>query len=85
MSDNRYGTEEAVKKIGISFERLRYWERKGIVHPVYVTCGVRKFRRYSKEDIKRAQFVRILVDEENYSLEGAHRLLEQKENLLDIV
>jgi len=85
MSDDRFGTEQTVKMIGISFERLRYWERKGIVRPQYVQCGTRKFRRYSKEDIKRAKFVKILVDEEKYSLEGAHRLLEQKDGLMDIL
>ena len=82
-NDNRFGTVEAVKKIGISFERLRYWEQAGIVKPIYVQCGTRKFRRYSYEDIKRAQFVRELVDDEKYSLEGAVRKLKAKESLED--
>lgn len=76
-SDNKCGTVEAVKKIGISAERMRYWERAGIVRPQYVQCGTRKFRRYSKEDIKRGILVRKLVDDEKYSLEGAKRKLEK--------
>jgi len=73
--DGRFGTVESVKKIGISFERLRYWEQAGIVKPIYIKCGTRKFRRYSQEDIERALFVKKLVDDEKYSLEGAVRKL----------
>lgn len=77
--DNRFGTIEATKKIGISLERLRYWELRGIVKPKYVQCGKRKFRRYSQEDIHRAILVKSLVDEEKYSLEGAIRKLKKEE------
>ncbi len=80
-SDNRFGTIEAVQKIGVSYERLRYWEQAGIVRPIYVQCGTRKYRRYSQEDIKRAIFVKKLVDDEKYSLEGAVRKL--KANLIE--
>lgn len=76
INDNRFGTVEAVKKIGISPERLRYWERLGIVKPKYVPCGTRKFRRYSQKDIQRAILIKMLVDEEKYSLEGAIRKLK---------
>ncbi len=81
-NDNRFGTNDAKKKIGISFERLRYWENKGIVDPVYVECGTRRFRRYSKDDIQRAQFVKKLVDEDKYSLDGAISILERKNTLV---
>jgi len=80
--DNRFGTVEAVKQIGISSERLRYWERVDIVQPKYVKCGSRRFRRYSQEDIDRGIYVRILVDGEKYSLEGAKRKLEGENNML---
>jgi len=74
--DNRFGTVEVTQKIGISPERLRYWERLGIVNPKHVQCGTRKFRRYSQEDIHRAVLVRALVDDKRYTLEGAIRILE---------
>ena len=77
-NDGRFGTVEVVKKIGISFERLRYWEQAGIVKPIYVQCGTRKYRRYSQEDILRAIFVKDLVDDEKYSLEGAIMKLKAK-------
>jgi len=70
-NDNNFGSVEAARKIGVSTERLRYWERAGIVQPTYVQCGTRKFRRYSLQDIERAVFVRALVDHEKYTLEGA--------------
>ena len=76
--DNRFGTVETIKQIGISSERLRYWEQVGIIQPKYVQCGTRRFRRYSQEDIDRGIYVRILVDGEKYSLEGARRKLESE-------
>ncbi|MFH1594132.1 MAG: helix-turn-helix domain-containing protein [Candidatus Omnitrophota bacterium] len=74
--DSRFGTVEAVQRIGVSFERLRYWEQRGIVDPKYVQRGTRKFRRYSEADIDRATLIKRLVDEEKYSLEGAIRKLK---------
>ena len=69
--DQLIGSVEAARRIGISTERLRYWERVGVVSPVYVQHGTRRFRRFTPEDIRRASFVRTLVDEEKYSLAGA--------------
>jgi len=84
-NDNRFGTNDAKQEIGISFERLRYWEHRGIVSPLYVECGTRRFRRYSEEDIRRAKFVKMLVDEEKYSLDGAINILETKSSLIDVL
>ena len=72
-NDNRFGTVELTQKLGISAERLRYWEKFGIVNPEYIQRGTRKFRRYSKEDIRRVTLVKMLVDGEKYTLEGAIR------------
>ncbi len=77
-NDHKFGTVGALQKIGVSSERLRYWEKVGIVAPVYVSCGTRKFRRYSSEDIQRASRVKSLVDKEGYSLAGAKRKLARK-------
>ena len=70
-NNHLFGTVEAVKRIGVSPERLRYWERAGIVKPAYVQRGTRRFRRFSEEDIQNAILVRKLVDEHKYTLEGA--------------
>ena len=77
--DNSIGATEATEKIGISSERLRYWERLDIVKPKYVQCGTRKFRRYSEEDIHRAVLIKTLVDTEKYTLEGAIKRLADEE------
>ncbi len=82
-NDVMFGTVEAVKKIGISSERLRYWVYRGIVNPKYVQHGTRKFRRYSQEDIDIAILIKRLVDDEKYSLEGAVIKLKAKESLKD--
>lgn len=75
LKDKKFGTVGALARIGVSPERLHYWEKAGIVAPAYVKCGTRKFRRYSEQDIQRASFVKGLVDQEGYSLEGAKRKL----------
>jgi len=65
-TDSRIGTMEAAKKIGISLDRLYYWERLGIVKPRYGQFGIRKFRRYSQEDIHWALYAKKLIDEDGY-------------------
>lgn len=84
-NDNRFGIIKAAKQIGVSSERLRYWEQVGIIQPKYVWCGIRRFRRYSQEDIDRGIYVRILVDGEKYSLEGARRRLESEKQHNSII
>lgn len=78
-NNERFGTVEITQKIGISSERLRYWERRGVVKPKYIQCGTRKFRRYCEKDIHRAILVKTLVDTGEYTLEGAMRELEDEE------
>ena len=81
VKDERLGTVETTQKIGVSSERLRYWERLGIVKPSYVQCGTRRYRRYSQEDIHRAVLVKALVDNEKYTLEGAMKRLEEEKGI----
>ena len=76
--DKGFGTVEVTQKIGVSSERLRYWERLGIVTPKHVQHGTRKFRRYSDEDIHRATLIKALVDCEKYTLEGAIKKLQEE-------
>lgn len=76
--DKRFKTVEIAKKIGISPERLRYWEGLGIVKPEHIQCGARKFRRYSEEDVHRAVLVNTLIDNEKYTLEEAIKRLDEE-------
>ncbi len=80
VQNHKLGSVQAAKQIGISTERLRYWERAGVVEPSYVPCGTRRFRRYSPNDIARATIVKALVEDDKYSLEGAIRKLKEVEN-----
>jgi len=79
LNDGLFGSFIAAKKIGVSLERLRYWENLGIVKPNFVQCRTRRFKRYSQEDINRAILVKNLVDKEKYTLEGAILKLNKKE------
>ena len=72
------GITEAIKKIGISPERLRYWELKGIIVPVYVRYEAKRVRRYSVEDVEIAIEIRKLVEEEGFTLKGAAERLNRQ-------
>lgn len=76
--DGRFGTVEVTQNLGLSAERLRYWEKLGIVNPEHVQHGTRKFRRYTKEDMDRATWVKTLVDCERYTLEGAIKKIKER-------
>jgi DNA-binding transcriptional MerR regulator len=83
-NQKKFGSVKTLEKIGISFERLRYWEKMGIVKPKYLKHGTRKFRKYSADDISRAIFISKLVDKGGYSLQGARKKLT-KENYPQII
>ncbi|MFC1510528.1 MerR family transcriptional regulator [Candidatus Omnitrophota bacterium] len=82
--NTEYGTTVVVQRIGVSFERLRYWEKIGILQPKYVQCGTRKFRRYSEAMIKKALRIKHLVDDEKYTLQGAILKLSEKKIVEDV-
>lgn len=69
--DGLLGSFDMSKKVGVSIERLRYWEQVGILNPGYKECRTRRYRRYSPEDMNRAILIKMLVDDEKYSLGGA--------------
>lgn len=71
------GSTEAAQTIGVETHRLYSWEKEGVFKPTYVQHGVRRFRYYSKEDIDRGKFVKVLMDEEGYTLQGAIKKLDR--------
>jgi len=71
------GMTDATKKIGVSSERLRYWELKGIVSPAYIRCGVKRLRRYSHEDVVMCTEIKRMIDREGYTLKGAAERLHR--------
>ena len=75
--EKTYGTIEAARRIGISLERMYYWERKGILNPIFKKSGIREFRRYSMKDIQEAILIRNLIDNENYTLKGALEIIKR--------
>ena len=77
-NNGRFGTIEVAKRVGISIERLYYWERIGIVNPEMESFGIRQFRRYSREDIERAKRVKEMVDIEGYTLQAARRRIVER-------
>lgn len=79
VNDGLCGSFLITRTAGLSLERLRYWERLGIIHPSHIQCGSRRFKRYSRQDIEKVRTIKKLVDEDKYSLEGAIAQLRQRE------
>ena len=75
--EKNIGMTEATQRIGVSSERLRYWELKGIISPHYITRMSKKIRRYSQEDIELCIEIKRLI-EEGYTLQGATRKAKEK-------
>jgi DNA-binding transcriptional MerR regulator len=71
------GITVAIAKIGVSAERLRYWEFKRIVSPEYENHGIKRVRRYSQEDIDICMEIKRLVDKEGFTLKGAAKRLDR--------
>jgi len=68
------GITEATKKLGISPERLRYWEVKSLICPAYEGVGAKVIRRYSTSDIEIGlEILKMLND--GYTLKGAAQRL----------
>lgn len=82
FNDNLLGSCKVAKKTNISLERLKYWERLGAIKPKHAKCkhGMRKFRRYSQEDVLRIIGIKELIEKEGYSLRGAIKKLEENGN-----
>ncbi len=75
--EKNIGMTEATCKIGISPERLRYWEIRGIISPLYIRHGSKRLRRYSHEDIAISTDIRHLVDQDGFTLKGAAERLNR--------
>lgn len=80
INDGLYGSFLIARAAGLSLERLRYWERLGIIHPTYIQCGTRRFKRYSRHDIEKVRAIKRLVDEDKYSLGGAIAQFRQRDS-----
>jgi len=75
--DGCCGAQEAARKIGISFVRLRYWRRLGIVKTHRVWRGRRKLYAYTEEDIKNATLVKLFMDTGRYTIKRAIQKLRE--------
>lgn len=75
--EKKIGITEATIRIGISAERLRYWEVKGIILPSYERHGTKNLRRYLKKDIAIALEIKKMVDKDGFSLKGAAKRLNR--------
>jgi len=74
---NKIGITEATQKIGVSPERLRYWEYVGIISPIYTGSSSKPVRRYSEEDITIAIEIKNMIEKEGFSLKGAAERLNR--------
>ena len=72
----KYKAGEVAAAFGIEKSKLRYWEKKiTIFTPERTEKGD---RRYTKKDIETIALIIKLVKEENLTIKGANKRLNQK-------
>lgn len=57
-----YTSAQVTELVGISARQLYYWELKGIIRPIEVTTGARKFKRYTEKEIYILKKVKDYLD-----------------------
>ena len=79
LNDERlFGSIAVAKEIGISLRQLYYWVHVlGVVQPQLRQCGRRKFRRFTRSDVKKLDQVRRLVGR-GYTLKAAVAMLRRR-------
>lgn len=69
--NTKVGITKVIKITGISPERLRYWESKGIITPEFVMHEAKRARRYTRENIDVILKIKGMIENEGYTLKGA--------------
>ena len=73
-----YGSIAVAKTIGISLRQLYYWV--DVLHataPLTHQHGLRRFRRFSSQDLQRLKAIRGLT-QQGYTLRAAIRIAKQR-------
>lgn len=77
--DTLYSTCTASKESGLSTRQLYYWELIGLIQPRYETFGVRRFRRYTRQDLEMLKQAKAML-EEGYTLSAVKSRLGKGQN-----
>jgi hypothetical protein len=70
-----FASGQVTEIVGISNRQLYYWELKGLIRPVEVTIGSRRFKKYSEKDIHLLSKVKEYL-EIGYTLEATFKKVE---------
>lgn len=75
-----YSTCTVIRESGLSARQLYYWENIGLIEPRYETFGMRRFRRYSQNDLDLLKMAKAMLDQ-GYTLQAikqtVHMVQEQ--------
>ncbi len=78
-----YSTCTVSKESGLSARQLYYWELIGLICPRYETFGMRRFRRYTEEDLGFLKIAKQLLDQ-GYTLQAVKQnILSSKQTAQD--
>lgn len=73
-----YVISVAAKLVGLHEQTLRMYEKKGLVVPKRTD---KKTRLYSKNDLKKLQFIKYLTQEKGVNLAGVQIILKLVKNI----
>lgn len=75
-----YSISEVAEMLDINASNLRFWEKE--FKQLKPRRNDKGTRFYSKEDIEIVKQIKLLVHEQNLTLEGARQKLNQKKDLV---
>lgn len=63
MAERSYSSTEVVRRTGLTYRQLDYWDRSELLVPsVEPAHGSGSSRRYSADDLRRAQMLKAMLD-----------------------
>src|SRR5947209_20325409 len=73
-----YSIGEVGKMLNLNPSLIRFWEKE--IGGFRLRTNKRGRRQYKEEDIERLRYLHFLIKEQGYTIEGAKKLLRQKES-----
>ena len=76
-----YVISVAARMVGVHAQTLRYYERIGLVAPARSRGNI---RMYSPEDVKRARWIKSLIDDLGINLAGVEVIIRMNAHIAEL-
>ena len=76
-----YVISVASRMVGVHAQTLRYYERIGLVAPARSRGNI---RRYSRQDVRRARWIKSLIDDLGINLAGVDVIIRMTARMVEL-